>query len=186
MNDSDAQLLVRLAGGDQSAFREFVDRWDSRLARVLRRLTPRRGDVDDLKQEVFLRVLRSSHRFRPTGSSSAWVYQIAVNLARDAARRHRVTTELPLDVADRDRDTSPYSGSIRRERVRLVEQSVLELPEKLREVVVLKHYANLTFAELAESLAESPSTIKSRFQAALRRLEISLKRRGISHLELET
>jgi RNA polymerase sigma-70 factor (ECF subfamily) len=180
---SEHDLMNRCRDGDSAAFAELVHRWDSRVCRVLGRLTGNRAEVEDLRQEVFLRVLRAAPRYHANGSFSTWIYRIVLNLARDAARRRRPVE--PLDEQTlMDFTPDPAVSAQQRELAAQVGQVLAELPQPLREVLVLKHFGNLTFAEIAGVLGEPASTVKSRARVALSTLHHQLSRRGLSDEEL--
>jgi RNA polymerase sigma-70 factor (ECF subfamily) len=183
-NLSDHELMRRLAAGDFDAFEVLLRRWDDRVGRVLSRLVAVREDVEDLRQEVFMRVLTHSTRYRPRGAFSTWIYRIVINLARDAARRRRRV--LPLGNHEpADGNGAPLEASSSRELAACVESALGSLPETSRELLVLKHYADLSFSEIAGVLNEPVSTVKSRTHAALRRLHAELQQRGVTEMELE-
>lgn len=182
MSQDDHELMRRCRDGDWSALAEIVDRWDGRVGRVLARLSPVPADVDDLRQDVFLRVFKARRRYRPQGAFSTWLYRIVLNVARDAARRRR--TE-PLGNHEPVSRNEPAEQLAEQREVRRQVTAALEaLPEPLREPLVLKHYSDLTFAQIAELTGLPASTIKSRVSAALVRLRRELQRQGISHEEL--
>src|SRR6516164_513216 len=94
--DLDAELVRRWQRGDTTAFEALVRRWQAPMARFLARLAHRPELVQDLSQEVFLRLYRAGPRYREAGAFSTWLYRIAVNVARDAGRRRR-HEPLPLN-----------------------------------------------------------------------------------------
>ena len=158
-----------------AAFERLVRRWQQPMSRFLFHLVGREDVIADLCQEVFLRVYEQRGRYRETGAFTAWLYRIAVNVARDAGRRRR---KEPLDLAGVEPATaepSPDAACEQAERGRLVAQAVAELPESLRLVVVLRHYEEMNFEQIARLLGEPASTIKSRFSAALQRLRQRLR-----------
>jgi RNA polymerase sigma-70 factor (ECF subfamily) len=161
--------------GEASAFEALVRRWQQPVARLLYHLVGREEVVADLCQEVFLRVYEHRGRYRETGAFSAWLYRIALNVARDALRRHR---KEPLGLGDVDTAAggpSPEDACEQAERGWLVARSIAELPEPLRLVLVLRHYDEMSFEDIARLLGEPASTIKSRFRAALERLRRHLR-----------
>ena len=161
--------------GDAAAFEMLVRRWQQPMARFLFHLVGREDVVADLCQEVFLRVYEQRSRYRETGAFAPWLYRIALNVARDALRRRR---KEPLGLAGVEPATSdppPDAACEQAERGRLVAQTVADLPEPLRVVVVLRHYEDMSFEQIARLLEAPPSTIKSRFRAALERLRDSLQ-----------
>jgi RNA polymerase sigma-70 factor (ECF subfamily) len=156
--------------GDPAAFESLVRRWQQPVARFLFHLVGRDELVADLCQEVFLRVYEQRFRYRETGAFEAWLYRIALNVARDALRRRR---KEPLSMAGVEpcaASPSPDAVCEQSERGRLVARTVAELPEPLRVVVVLRHYEDMRFEQIARLLGEPASTIKSRFSAALEHL----------------
>jgi RNA polymerase sigma-70 factor (ECF subfamily) len=179
MSREDAERMRRWQGGDPAAFAELVARWQRPVARFLARLTgPER--VPDLCQEVFLRVLQAGPRYREDGHFTSWLFRIALNVARDAARRRR-TTPVPLP-GDDDADDAAGVAELceRRELGRAVAAAVAELPPPLREVLALRHDQGMTFEAMARVLDVPASTLKSRFAAALDRLRRRLCELGYS------
>lgn len=182
MSQHDHELMRRCREGDWSALAELVDRWNDRVGRVLARLASSPADVDDMRQDVFLRVFMARRRYRPKAAFSTWLYRIVLNVARDAARRRR--TEPMGDHEPVDQNEMAEDLAQQREVYEQVAKALEALPAPLREPLVLKHYSDLTFAQIAEVTGLPVSTIKSRVGAALLRLRRALDRQGISHEEL--
>jgi RNA polymerase sigma-70 factor (ECF subfamily) len=175
MEPSEADLMRRWQGGDTASFEEIVRRWQGRVGRLLARLAA--PDLaSDLCQDVFLRLYTAGARYREEGAFATWVYRIALNVARDAARRRRDCAALgdcePLDPV------APYDLVSRREAAELVTRALGELPQALREVMVLRHYEGLNFEEIARLTGTPASTVKSRFAVALSRLRARLEQLG--------
>jgi len=176
MGESDAELIRRWRGGDAAAFEAVVRRWETPLARFLSRLAAA-DQVGDLTQEVFLRVHRAGPGYRENGHFSTWLFQIALNVARDAARRAR--PQQPLPEEEPPGKGEPAEGICeRREAGELVRRAVAELPPPLREVLALRHDRGLSFEEMSRLLDVPASTLKSRFSAALLRLRGRLRELG--------
>jgi RNA polymerase sigma-70 factor (ECF subfamily) len=176
MDPSDAELMAAWRQGEAAAFAALVRRWQQPVARFLAHLVGPAGAVPDLCQEVFLRAFQAGSRYRESGAFSAWLYHIALNVARDAARRRRPT--VPLGNGElTGPDAPPEAICARRELTDAVAQAVAGLPEPLRLVLVLRHYEGMSFEDIARLTATPASTLKSRFTAALARL-----RAGLRHL----
>jgi RNA polymerase sigma-70 factor (ECF subfamily) len=161
--------------GGAAAFALLVRRWQQPVARFLFHLVGREELVADLCQEVFLRVYEHRGSYRETGAFSSWLYRIALNVARDARRRSHPE---PIDLGNVEPAAvgpSPEAVCEQAEYGRLIAQMVAELPEPLRVVLVLRHYEDMNFEQIARLLGEPASTIKSRFRAALLRLRQRLK-----------
>lgn len=161
--------------GNPAAFEMLVRRWQQPVARFLFHLVGREESLADLCQEVFLRVYENRGRYRETGTFSAWLYRIALNVGRDALRRRR---KEPCGLGDAEPaadEPSPDAICEQVERGRLISQAIAELPQPQRVVLVLRHYEEMNFEQIAQMLGEPASTIKSRFQAALQRLRERLR-----------
>jgi RNA polymerase sigma-70 factor (ECF subfamily) len=183
MNTSDHELLRKVGLGDAAAFESLVRRWEIPVGRVLRRLVPNECDVDDLRQEAFVRVLLGSRRYEPRCEFSTWLFQIVLNLARDAARRRKRNLMSLEHCQPIGGNHDPRSEASRRELILVVESALQTLPEPLREILVLRHYAELSFERIADVLDAPASTIKSRGQLALEKLDAELRRRGVTNGE---
>jgi RNA polymerase sigma-70 factor (ECF subfamily) len=184
MGRPDGELMCRWRRGDAAAAAELVERWQQPLARFLLRFAGRPDRVQDLCQEVFLRVLRAAPRYRDEGRFSTWLFQIALNVARDAGRRSKnapaVLTDsgsLPSRLAAGDEVCE------RRELTGAVAVAVAELTPPQREVLALRHDAGMSFEDMARVLHTPASTLKSRFAAALYRLRSRLVEMGWDHEE---
>ena len=90
MGQEDAELVRRWQDGEASAFEALVRRWQEPISRFVARLAGSNERAQDLCQEVFLRLYQAGPRYRERGAFSTWLYQIALNVVRDAARRRRL------------------------------------------------------------------------------------------------
>src|SRR5262245_48270767 len=161
----EADLIRRWQHGDVDAFGAVVRRWQRPVARFLARYLGADAAVADLTQEVFLRAHRAVGRYRDEGTFSTWLYRIALNLARDAARRaRRAPSPLPLEVPAKPGADDCWD---RRELAQMLGQALAELPEPHREVLVLRHYEGLNFEQMSRLLGVPASTLKSRFAVAI-------------------
>lgn len=198
MAESDHELMRRLQSGDASAFEVLVGRWQAPLCRVLRRLVhdwngSAPTDADDLAQDVFVRVYVARERYRPEAEFSTWLYRIAVNVCRDAARRQRRRPSMSLSGVEpvgRESNTSTATqvelAAQQAERCALVAEALTALDDKFREPLVLRHFGDLSFPQIADVLAEPCTTIKSRVQAGLKQLLAKLKQLGLDESEWES
>jgi RNA polymerase sigma-70 factor (ECF subfamily) len=170
----DAKLMRRWQDGDAAAFAALVERWQRPVARFLARLAGQ-DCAPDLSQETFLRLLRSADRYRERGSFSTWLFQIALNVARDAKRRR--PRDEPLNHPPAFGETADESCE-RDELAQGVAAAVAELPASQREVLALRHDGEMSFEAMARLLNTPASTLKSRFTAALTRIRARLAELG--------
>jgi RNA polymerase sigma-70 factor, ECF subfamily len=161
---TDEELMVQLQAGNENALETLVERWRSPLFGFLQRRSAH-SDADDLFQETWLRVVRARRRFDPRRRFSTWLFQIANNLCRDRFRRSGAAARGQAAFAAEPPPGAPDPG-LRMDLARLL----AALPERLREVLVLRYYRDLGEREIAEVLGIPAGTVKSRLHAALQAL----------------
>jgi RNA polymerase sigma-70 factor, ECF subfamily len=173
MDQDDTDLFPGWQSGDPAAFAALVRRWQEPIARFLFHFVGHKEPVQDLCQEVFLRAFLAAPRYRETGEFSAWLYRIALNVARDRVRRIRLNVLPMTDLPGAD--LSPGERCEQQETSAMVTRAIGELPESLRVVLILHHYENVNFEQMARMLGTPASTLKSRLAAALERLRERLR-----------
>jgi RNA polymerase sigma-70 factor (ECF subfamily) len=174
----DSGVVAAFLNGEQRAFDELVDRYQTRLLNFIYRTVGDRDRAEDLVQEVFIRVYRHLHRFDRSKKFSTWVYTIASNLAKNELR-NRSRSPLVLfqtiqgtsDEEDRplqfEDSTSRPDDLYRKRHLReLVEQTVAQLPEHHRQVFVLRELEGRSYEEIAEITDCNLGTVKSRLNRA--------------------
>ena len=161
--------MVRVQAGDEGALAALMDRYQGPLYGFLNR---RVGDAaaDDLFQESWLRVVRARHRFDPRRRFSTWIFQIANNLCRDRGRRRAVETRYLEGLARSQPSGAERAAAPPAELQLEMRQRLDALPERLREVLVLRYYQQLPERDIAEILAVPRGTVKSRLHAAVKAL----------------
>ena len=175
-------IIARARRMDPSAFDEIVDAYAGRLCAFFCRLLGRRDEAEDLTQEVFVRVVRRIDSYSEQGRFDAWLFRIAANLARDRVRRDQITpSTMSLDAEERDDpdDVEP-SGRMRvvppdramenADDADRLQGAIARLPAPEREVVLLRHYGQLSFAEIAEYMGTPIGTALARAHRGLRKL----------------
>jgi RNA polymerase sigma-70 factor (ECF subfamily) len=174
MAETDAELIRRWREGQEEAFALLVRRWEPPLARFLSRLAAQPDQVADWLQETFLRLYRAGARYQENGRFSPWLFQIALNVARDAARRHRPVQPLS-EIEPASRAMPAAEQCQQKEQTERLARAIAELPLPLREVLALRHDQRMKFEEMSRLLGVPASTLKSRFAAALTRLRDQLR-----------
>lgn len=178
--DSDGVLLARIAQGDMKGFDVLVDRYKTRVFRFIHVRVGEWHAAQDLSQETFLRLFRAARgqRLEGRGSIAAWLFTIARHCTIDHLRYHnqrqpergagRVSGHV-LE-AQTSADPGPPDRVSQRERVRVVRTLLRELPAEQREVIELKMWAGLTFAQIAEITGRPLTTVKSQMAYGLSKL----------------
>lgn len=174
---SDEQAMWRVQqSDDETAFAQLVRRWEGPIQRMCERMTGDAHQAQDVAQETFLRVFACRKEYEPNGKFSTWLWRIALNLCYDELRRRLRQDKNLRDDGGEPRagletfaaaDSAPDRLLADRERFGLVRQALAELPEIYRSVLVLRHYEDLKFREIAEVLGVPEGTVKSRMAEAL-------------------
>lgn len=179
--EEDREAVAAVLAGDRERFTELVQRYQERLVNYLSRMLGNYDEAHDVVQEVFLKVYRALDTFDPSYRFSTWIFRVARNAAIDRVRRRRLQT-VSLTVPDPDSggerqwelpgdEKTPYQRARQEERREAVLQAVRGLPWEYRELIMLRHYAELSYNEIAE-LKEMPlGTVKNKLFRARRMLE---------------
>jgi RNA polymerase sigma-70 factor (ECF subfamily) len=175
----DADVVAAFLEGDERAFQELVERYQTRLLNFIYRTVGDRERAEDLVQEVFIRVYRHLHRFDRSKKFSTWAYTIASNLAKNELRnrsRNPLVLFQTLRGTKSDEEERPLQfedlGSrpddlYRKRHLRsLVEETVAQLPEHHRQVFVLRELEGKSYEEIAEITDCNLGTVKSRLNRA--------------------
>jgi RNA polymerase sigma-70 factor (ECF subfamily) len=180
---SDEQLIERTLAGETDTFNLLVRRWERQIYGLALRMMGREEEARDVCQETFLAAYRNLSRFRGEAKFSSWVYRIALNACHSRLRRNGAVAEFSLDSTDdegrrleiADDSAEPVSDRLHRnQRVALVRRALQALPAEMRQVIVMKEYEELTFAEIAEVLSLPVSTVKSRLYTGLQLMRAKL------------
>jgi len=171
-------VMRRERGLDAAALDEIVDAYAGRLYGFFQRMLGGREEAEDLVQEVFVRVVKSMAEYREVGRFEAWLFRIAGNLARDRLRREPRETALGNREGDREDNRQKALGIStdaclsleRREDVDRLQECLLKLPSAEREVILMRHFGELSFAEIAEYTAAPLGTVLARAHRGLAKL----------------
>lgn len=184
-NDAlDAQEMARLAGGQDSALNDLMERHAPRLYNYLLRSLQDESDAADLAQETFVRVYQNRARFDPAQRFSTWLYAIASNLVRSRFRWRSRHPQVSLDAAAEgsvpltehlpDPLAIPGETLEAGERAEAVRKAIGQLPEDLRLPLVLAEYEEKSQAEIAAILDCSVKAVETRIYRARKQLRQSL------------
>ncbi len=184
---TDAEVMLRVKAGDDSAFDYLVQKYRRPMISFMYRMTHNTAVAEDLAQEIFLRVYRSRANYEASAKFSTWLYRIATNLAVNHARdtRHErpenmvsidepnEDTGLTVDVADGS--LTAEETIVRRERMAAIRQRVQALPERQRMAVILHKYQQMDYRQIAQTLKLSESATKSLLFRAYETLRTQLQ-----------
>ncbi|GAC1477298.1 MAG: sigma-70 family RNA polymerase sigma factor [Gemmatimonadaceae bacterium] len=174
----DSALVSAFLAGEERAFQEIVERYQTRLLNFVYRTIGDRERGEDLVQEVFIRVYRHLGRFDRSKKFSTWIYTIASNLAKNELRNRSrnplvLFQSIQKNWQEEDRpvefeDPSSRPDDLYRKRHlrSLVEEATAQLPEHHREVFVLREIEGKSYEEIAEITDCNLGTVKSRLNRA--------------------
>jgi RNA polymerase sigma-70 factor (ECF subfamily) len=177
----DGRLVAEFRRGNAEAFDELVRTYSTTVSRLLTQLHAAPSDIDDLTQDVFLRVFRNLHHFRGQSSFSTWLYRITVNVFFDhRKKRQRADVRLArlhgamVDPAVEPASDDPFRVTSEHLTAELFAQAVAALPEAFRDVVALREMDDLSYEEIATLTGITIGTVRSRLCRARARLRAVL------------
>jgi RNA polymerase sigma-70 factor (ECF subfamily) len=169
--------MRRCRRGSAEAFEVFVNRYMKNAYFIALGLVGNREDAMDLSQEAFIRAYRNIKHLKPDRRFFPWFYQILKNLCISHLRKRRYRQTSSLDgencpeVAATTDYFSPEVVAGRNELKDKVWQAIGKLDDKHREVIILRHFQNMSYEQIAEALYCNKGTVTSRLYYARKKLE---------------
>ena len=168
MEQTDAALVQRTLGGETSAYNSLVQKYQRQVYNLAYRMLNSAEDAGDMVQETFIRAFGALASFRQDASFLTWLYKIASNLCIDHLRSRKSKGALSLDVEleegrepAADRSCSPEDAAVRGAVSEIVQKAVMNLPERYRIVVVMRHLQGMSVEEIANQLELPSGTVKT-------------------------
>ena len=183
-NARDVRLMQLVSAGETTAFEELVERHQRLVVGTVARMLGSNSDVEDIAQQVFVRVWKSAKRYVPRAKFTTWLLKITRNLVFNELRRRSRHAQLPLQGESEDeerplrdeRATTPDAALLEQELQDAIEAAIAQLPETQRMAVVLRRYDELSYEEIAEVLDQSVPAVKSLLFRARTELRSRLNR----------
>jgi RNA polymerase sigma-70 factor, ECF subfamily len=167
VREGERALIARLKAGDSRAVDEVVELYKRQLFAFILRMIDNHELAEDIFQETWLRVVRSVKFFRGEAKFSTWLFQIAANLCRDSIRKSKKRIMVPLEDAE-SVACEPGVDPFRIIEAGRVRQAVNELPVKMREVIILRYFHEMTDNEISKIAGCPLGTVKTRFHRAIK------------------
>ena len=180
----DFRLVKAFKAGDPKSFEDLVRRYQRQVANIIYLTLGSREGVQDISQEVFVRVYRSIDKFEFDASFFSWIYRITVNLCIDELRRKKIKRALSLDfltegTLEREKKSKKQllasDGVLDDEKREIILGALQMITQEHRQVIILREYEDLTYAEIAAYLGISIQAVKSRIFRAREDLRVLLK-----------
>jgi len=165
----DYSLAVACQQGDKTAFQKLVKQYQEKVRGLVYSILNDPEVIDDLTQEIFIKVYTSISRFEHRSSLGTWIYRIAVNHCRDEIRRKRIRRLFSLEKMELDpiaKGERTDGDILQKEKIDMVRWGLSKISEKHRSIIVLKDFENLPYEEIAKVLDLELGTVKSRLNRA--------------------
>lgn len=186
---SDYELIERFINGEQSCFNQLIHRHKNKVYAYISLYIRDHALAEDLFQDTFMKVIQSvkSGKYQDNGKFVSWVMRIAHNLIIDHFRRIKQMNTVSNDDYESDlfnskklAESTVEDDIIKRQIQKDVRKMITYLPDDQREVVILRHYAGLSFKEIAEITDVSINTALGRMRYALINMRKMMEEKRIS------
>src|SRR5688572_4078299 len=168
----DRAVVARILEGDRDRFSELVKRYEKRVINYVYRITHRYEDAHDLTQEIFVKVYLALDRYDPKYQFSTWIFRIAQNAAIDVLRKKSLPEVSLITTSDEEHDgkerefaaegVSPYRDLRNKQLSAAIDVAVQKLPSDYRELIQLRHFAELSYEEIAAMKKLPLGTVKNK------------------------
>jgi RNA polymerase sigma factor (sigma-70 family) len=165
---SDEELMAQVRNGVGEMLGVLFERYHVPLFNFYLKLTGDRTASEDLVQEVFFRILKYRHSYRPETAFRAWMYQIARNARVDLLRKRRPETEYEAEMSP---VVAPIDTAQQSQEAQLLHSALMQISEDKREVLVLSRFQDLKYEEIAQMMGCEVATVKTRVHRALQDLK---------------
>jgi RNA polymerase sigma-70 factor (ECF subfamily) len=179
----DIRLMRLVADGDTAAFESLIGRHQALVAGTVARMLGSNSEVEDITQQVFIRVWRSAGRYVARAKFTTWLLKITRNLVFNEMRRAKRHPHVPVQIDPeveelplKDETTeTPDATLLHTELQREIESAITQLPDTQRMALVLRRYEDLSYEEIADILELSLPAVKSLLFRARTELRERLK-----------
>jgi RNA polymerase sigma-70 factor (ECF subfamily) len=168
-DNEDVRLMHLVGRGDTTAFEQLIERHQGLVAGTVARMLGSNSDVEDIAQQVFIRVWKSAGRYTARAKFTTWLLKITRNLVFNELRRAKRRAQVPIQsdaeteaITLKDETTSaPDASLLEHELQGAIEDAITQLPESQRMALVLRRYEQLSYEQIAEILDLSVPAVKS-------------------------
>ena len=171
--DVDAELVSRVQAGDKQAFDLLVIKYQRKIMRLLSRMIRDPAEIEDVAQEAFIKAYRALPQFRGESAFYTWLYRIAINTARNWLAANKRAPSTPSAFENEEGETfnesdvltdgsNPESEMASRQIAETVNKAINDLPEELRNAIVMREIDGMSYEDIAESMNCPIGTVRSR------------------------
>src|SRR5207302_7933128 len=159
--DADDVRLMQLVGrGDTQAFEHLIGKHQTLVAGTVARMLGSSSDVEDIAQQVFIRVWKSARRYVPRAKFTTWLLKITRYLVFNELRRSKRHAHVPLQTdpgaeefpLKDEKNPTPDASLLQTELQQAIDDAIAQLPESQRMALILRRYEQLSYEEISEVL----------------------------------
>lgn len=186
---NDSQLVLFYKNGNEEAFKQLVDRHKSKIFTTIFLIVKDTEIAEDIQQETFIKAINTiqSGRYNEEGKFLPWILRIAHNLAIDHFRKQKRYPTVNMEDNSPVFNTMEFSESsieeiqIRKDTYNLLHELIDELPEAQKEVLIKRHFMQMSFQEIADNTGVSINTALGRMRYALINLRKKMESKNIAY-----
>ena len=184
---SDEELVEKIKKGDIDAYEEIIKKYENKVCGIIYHMIKNQNDVEDLAQEVFIKVYKNLSKFKGDSSLYTWIYKITVNLCLDEVKKRKNIIYLDEKLEVEDGELERELPSSDKTQVELYEEKELKeklhkcigkLPEKQSVMIVLRDIKGFSYEEISEITSVKLGTVKSQINRARLKLKELLDKEG--------
>ncbi len=184
--EADLLLVERVQSGDREAFGLLVSKYQRKLLRLVMRMVRDPAEAEDVTQEAFIKAYRALPGFRGDSAFYTWLYRIGINTAKNylLANKRRAPTTTPFDAEESEsfeeasllrEVNTPENELMSKQVVDVVQKSLQQLPEDLRNALTLREIEGLSYEEIASAMNCPVGTVRSRIFRAREAVAANLR-----------
>lgn len=174
---SDAELISSFINGEEKAFNEIVRRYQKKIYYCIKRYVHEHDEADDILQNVFIKVYKNIKQFKGNSSFYTWIYRIATNESFTYIKIKKARNFIKIDenFEFKDEHENPEKEVEQNEMKVLIQKGIDLLPEKQKQVFVLRYYEEMPFKEIAQIMKTSEGGLKANYFHALKKISEFIK-----------
>lgn len=185
MKSPHSELIKKAIDGDEAAYKQLLENYRGAIYNLLYKMVRNKEETEDLLQEAFMKAFNALPSFNEEYAFSTWLYKIAINNCIDHMRKKKLKTysiNKPVQAKDGELDRefpdtsmSPDKEVLSKERSKIIESAIAELPENYKVAIILRHSEEKSYEEIAQILNIPLGTVKARIFRAREMLKKKLK-----------
>ena len=172
--NDDNELMASILAGKKTAMKMLVDRYKKKAYYLALGMVGNSDEAYDISQEAFIKVFKSAGHFDQNHRFFPWFYSIVINLCKDSLHRREKRASREVDREDNAfllvDSRNPETAMIKKEEAECVRKAIMKLDPDDREIIMLKHFRDIPYEEIAVLLNIPKGTVMSRLYYARKKL----------------